>query len=285
MKAIPFRIPKSDHTSILVQKDEGKNFYDRLHYHSECQITAIVKGKGLLYTGNSMLRFSEGDILFIGASTPHLLKNSSIFFTDESPGVLSYSIFFDQLSAASSLFDLQEMKSLVKLIDSAKRGIIIKKKDSLCDKIIASLDTENEQLIFRFLDILIDIKESEKTYINIENYQVSLDEKVGERLNNIIEYTFKNMSSKIDIESVSAIANLSKSQFSRYFKKQTGKTYITFLNQIRIESACSQLLDTTIKIETICYDVGFSNVSNFNRQFKIFKGLSPKDFRKKYMIK
>jgi len=46
--------------------------------------------------------------------------------------------------------------------------------------------------------------------------------------------------------------------------------------------AARLLVDTTNSITEVCFDCGFNNLSNFNRIFKKYKGVSPKDFRENY---
>ncbi|UGU17655.1 AraC family transcriptional regulator [Sinomicrobium kalidii] len=137
-----------------------------------------------------------------------------------------------------------------------------------------------EELIISFLKILSTIRKANKRFINSSIYKFSIEEKDGHRLNNILNFTFSHLEKNIKIEDVARIANLSKSQFSRYFKLHTGKTYIEFLNELRIESACSLLLDERNTVEAICYDVGYSNLSHFNRQFKRLKGVTPSVYRR-----
>ena len=53
-----------------------------------------------------------------------------------------------------------------------------------------------------------------------------------------------------------------------------------YRNQLRVDLACQMLLtDPDVKVAEICYDVGFSNLSNFNRHFLKLKGMSPSQFR------
>jgi len=66
----------------------------------------------------------------------------------------------------------------------------------------------------------------------------------------------------------------------RYFKQRTSKTYFSFLNELRIERACKLLLENKeMSISEIAEQSGFNNISNFNRQFKKIKQISPKEFK------
>ena len=68
--------------------------------------------------------------------------------------------------------------------------------------------------------------------------------------------------------------------FSRAFKRHTGTTLVRYKNQLRVDLACQMLLtQPDAKVADICFDVGFSNLSNFNRHFLKLKGMSPSQFR------
>ncbi|MDB5765235.1 MAG: AraC family transcriptional regulator, partial [Collimonas fungivorans] len=64
------------------------------------------------------------------------------------------------------------------------------------------------------------------------------------------------------------------------FRKHTGMSFVQYVNRLRINVACELLMDGDASVTDICFQVGFNNVSNFNRQFLEQKGVSPSRFRK-----
>lgn len=283
MKAIPFKVVKDIRSSILRQTDTGPYFYDRLHYHPEFQITSIVKGNGMLYGGANTRSFSSGDVLIFGENMPHLLKNSAEYYGSSSPGVLSYSLFFRRDCFGADFFQIPEMKRLERFLSEARRGCLYRDDQMLQRKLLEIRSLSGERLVLGFLEFLSLAMERNWEYLNESVYCLSLDEKVGGRLNSILQFTFANLTEKIHITDVAAVANLSPSQFSRYFKRHTGKSYIQFLNEVRIEEACRLLSESDDTVEAICYTAGFQNVSNFNRCFKAVKGETPRAYRKRYV--
>ncbi|MCH2083108.1 MAG: AraC family transcriptional regulator [Saprospiraceae bacterium] len=281
MKPIPFKVPKSRQYSLRIQVDDGPHFYDQLHYHPEYQITAIQQGKGILYAGNGMVHFQEGDIFMIGANVPHLLKNAPVYFSETSPEVYAISLFFDEYSFGQGFFEIHELQKIKQLLADSKRVIKVTHA-TILDNLLQIQKRVAEAIIIQFLQILSDLSETSKKFINSDYYQLSIHESVGQRLNDIIRYSFEHLQETIRIEEVAEVAHLSRSQFSRYFKLHTGKTFIQFLNELRVESACNLLLHEHYTIEQICYEVGFQNLSNFNRQFRKSKGLTPSAYRKSY---
>lgn len=281
-KPIPFKIQKSKNHALLIQIDEADAFYNQLHYHPEFQITAIVRGTGVFYAGNNMSAFEPGEVLLIGSNIPHLLKNSPTLSTQKEQGVKGISLFFDEFSFGKQFFEIREMVAIKSLLRESNRVLKIsgELKKAIYHKIISTPTLHNEQLVITFLEILALINQSTKTYLNNEQYMLMLNEDEGGRLNEVLDFTFKNFNREITIEQITQIAHLSRSQFSYFFKLHTGKTYIQFLNELRIENACISLRNTTFTIEQICYEVGFKNVSNFVRQFKKIKNSTPSKYRK-----
>ena len=55
--------------------------------------------------------------------------------------------------------------------------------------------------------------------------------------------------------------------------------FVQYVNSLRIELACQHLSQAELNVTDICYEVGFNNVSNFNRQFLAAKGVPPSKFR------
>ena len=286
-KPIPFKIQKSEHHALLVQIDEGPYFYSQLHYHSEFQITTIVKGEGIFYAGNNMSAFAQKDIFVIGSNVPHLFKCSDVYYSPNSPGVKGISLFFNEFSFGKQFFEIKEMQGLQAIFQQANRIIKVNGalKEIIYNKIIAIPNIQNEQLIITFLEILSLLRQSDNTYLNSEQYNLILNNNEGGRLNDVLDYTFQHYKQQITIECIAKIAFLSRSQFSYFFKLHTGKTYIQFLNELRIENACILLKNNQYTIEQVCYEVGFKNVSNFTRQFKKVKSITPSNYRKTWLLR
>lgn len=278
MKPIFFKIPKTENSSIRIQWDEEAHFYDKLHYHPEYQITRINKGDGFFFGGSGMIKFQPGDIFFIGPNIPHLLKSSKKYYRQDSPGVSAVSIFFNYNSFGNAFFDIPEMLSIKDLLASSRR--VIKTNDEALSRLILSTAKQSSVMkIINLLQILEYFLRIKKDFLSSEILEYELKESGFKRLNEVLNYTFSHASDNIRIDEIAAQANLSRSQFSRFFKERTGKSFISFLNEVRIENACTQLLNTRESVEKISYDNGFQNISNFNRQFKKIKRITPSQFR------
>jgi AraC-like DNA-binding protein len=102
------------------------------------------------------------------------------------------------------------------------------------------------------------------------------------RLQKVHHYVIKNFHYPLQIEDVAKVASMTPHAFCKYFKKSTKKTFMTFLNELRICHAKKLLIENQVAISQICIESGFNNISNFNRQFKTGTGMTPSDFKGMY---
>ena len=76
---------------------------------------------------------------------------------------------------------------------------------------------------------------------------------------------------------------MTPSAFSRFFRKATQSTVTHYINEQRVGLACRKLLETELPILDICLDVGYETVSYFNRRFRQVKGMTPREFRERFL--
>ena len=100
------------------------------------------------------------------------------------------------------------------------------------------------------------------------------------RLDKVFQYVEKSYQDSIDLEEISKVAGFSKYHFSRFFKENTGVTFLDYLNNFKIAKAEWFLLYDKDSILDIAYKSGFNSVKTFNRVFKNLKGCAPMEYRK-----
>jgi len=95
------------------------------------------------------------------------------------------------------------------------------------------------------------------------------------------EFIEKNYDKPIKLSDVAKYVGLSKGALSRLFRKQTAKTFIEYLNEVRIEHSLDLLRKTDDLVSEVAYSCGFSNGHHFSKIFKRKRGVTPGTFRKK----
>ncbi|HJS54348.1 MAG TPA: AraC family transcriptional regulator, partial [Chitinophagaceae bacterium] len=221
------------------------------------------------------------DVFVIGSNQPHVFRNDEKFFARKSR-TIAITVFFDETTFGENFWLLQETRSLQQFLKNSSGGFRItgKKKKILAEKLVTISHNEGIDRLITFLEILKELS-GRKELQNLSKPIIQRNIKTydGNRLNRVIEFTFKEFQRAISLKEVSTLANLTPEAFCKYFKTRTRKTYISFLNEIRVNHAC-RLLTEDKSIAGICYDCGFTNLSNFNRIFKKIKQVSPGEWRK-----
>lgn len=100
------------------------------------------------------------------------------------------------------------------------------------------------------------------------------------RINRVMDYIGKNIDKAIDLSVMADIASFSPYHFHRIFTFITGETPNNFVSRIRLEKAAVLLQDRPKdSVSEIAFECGFVNIASFSRAFKIFFGVSAKEFR------
>jgi len=108
---------------------------------------------------------------------------------------------------------------------------------------------------------------------------VSYSDKDGVRISQVYKYTFDHYNEDISVDQLASIVHMTPTSFCKFFKKHTMKTYISFLNEVRIEKACQILLNNKAEnIAEAAFQVGFNNIVHFNRVFKSITSTSPRKY-------
>ncbi len=105
------------------------------------------------------------------------------------------------------------------------------------------------------------------------------ESKNAELIENILKYMHTNYNKDINLNMVSEFVYLSPSYLSKLFKDETGKNYIEYLTEIRIQKSKEMLRNPEYKIAEIAEKVKLGSVQNFIRMFKRYCGVTPGQYR------
>lgn len=284
MKILPFKIPKTSQESFRLQVDDQKYFYDYLHQHPEVQITMILESEGKLIAGDYIGTFKPGDIFLIGPNLPHVFRNDAKYYKEDGAGFArSISVFFEWKAFGEKFLSMPEMKALQEFTKVAERGIVVKdpvrnRISQLMKRLLSTSEMDRLIVLLKILNIL----SSTHAILPLASTGIynDLDELDGKKLDAVYRFTMNEYHRKIHLEEVAEVANMTVNSFCRYFKKRTRKSYIDFLTEIRIGQACKLLQQKDLTISQVCFEVGFSNLSNFNRKFREITRITPTEFRR-----
>jgi AraC-like DNA-binding protein/quercetin dioxygenase-like cupin family protein len=247
------------------------------HYHPEYEINYVEKAKGTRVVGETVCTYDEMDMVITGPNIYHSWQS-------ETGGAeLVVTIQFQKDLLPASFNNKKLLTPIKEMLERSNRGIEFSKDTILrvAPKIKNLIHQEGFQSFLSFLSILHEMAVSENQKILCSpTFSPDIDMFKSRRIRMATAYINKNYQNKIMITDVAGIIGMTNSSFCHFFKKRTHKSFVDYLNEVRIGHASVQLIETTKTISEVCYNCGFNNVSNFNRIFRSKKGLTPSEFRK-----
>ncbi|TXD46776.1 AraC family transcriptional regulator [Polaribacter sp. IC073] len=271
--------------SIFVRKNSYANFLKIWHYHPELELVTVLKSKGTRFIGDSIKKFQPKDVVLIGKNLPHMWLNDPKYFNENSTlKAAAISIHFKEDFLGNTFLQLPEIKPIVALFKKAEQGIQFKNVPKSLRQAIVTLNSETDfNKTHQFIGILHQLAlHDDFKLLASAGYVSSLKLEESKLSNKVIAYIFKNFNNDINLITVADIANMNPSAFSRSFKRVHRKTFSKYVNEIRVGFACKLLQENELNVAAVAYESGFNNLSNFNRQFKIIKKMSPSGYVKKH---
>ncbi|MCB0636817.1 MAG: helix-turn-helix domain-containing protein [Lewinella sp.] len=249
------------------------------HYHEQLELVVILRSTGTRFVGNSIEQFSEGEIVLLGKDLPHMWLNDKPYFQEGSDLVAeAIAIHFKEDFLCSSVTRVPEFKALQLLLENARQGLKFTGDNSdLVMDIKGMLDLDEFDRVLQLLKILKKLSEREATILSKNGFNESTDA-MKHKMDEVFSYIFNNFKKQITLAEVAGIVNMHPTAFSRFFKKASHKTFSRYLNEIRVGYACKLILEQRYPMADICFEAGFNNISNFNRQFKAITAQSPTEY-------
>lgn len=282
---LPFPIDSHIHYYI----EDLPHFIVPWHYHPAIEIMYITRGIGTRFVGDCIEQYEEGDVCMIGPNLPHEWRNDDAYFDKES-GLRATCIclFFKREIFDPNFIRLPEMNNIRDLIERSRRGLKFtgKSKLEITRFIRSSVNDVGVRKVTNLLTLLeLMATSTEYELLASVGFTNSVNSEDFERFNKVYKFLVKNFATSIRLEEVSTLVGLTPTAFCRYFKERIKKTFVEYLNEMRIGYSKKLLLENKMKISTISGEVGFPNLSNFISQFKKVTGMSPSQFQKQFGVK
>ena len=281
MKPLIQKLPVSEQTSFVARTYTTPLFETAWHQHDEYELILQLKGKGMCFIGNYIGDFTCGDIFLLGSNLPHEFKKEH---EDMECSVMV--IHFNEDFWGKDFWSKPESKEIKQLLDESMLAIKLNNShEAALGASIQQLEMasgfERIALLCQCL-LLISRDKNKETLSTLDTKKSSPF--ADDKINKIFEYTINHFKDPIALSTVASLVNMSVSAFCRYFKRNTKKTYVEFVNEMRVGHACHSLVNTNNTILQIGYECGFNTVANFNKQFLKVKGLQPSVYKKRFKI-
>lgn len=273
-------VPLRGTASLVVRESSATRFNYPWHAHREVELTWIGRGSGLRFVGHTIAPFHAGELCLIGSDLPHAWLSPA----GPAPGgVHSVVVQFDPARWGTTFFELKEMRAIGALLTRADRGLRFTRRTlkNAVERLRDELAPERSPL--RRLTLLLEVLAllaNDTTALPLTtspwpNRRRPPDPRIGKTLS----YLKSNYAEAVSQATVAARIGMTAPAFSRFFHRAVGKTFVGYLTELRLGEACRLLRETDLPITEVAYAVGFGNLSNFNRCFRLAHELSPRRFR------
>lgn len=260
-------------------------FSTEFHFHNECQINYIIESEGKRIIGDNVETFKSDELTLLGPDLPHVWYSDKQLSGKRKKGnhARSMTLFFNPDKLLEALSHFGPVKRIESLLKKASRGMKFSGHTKLQLKQLMMDMMEQSELtrlitFIKMLGLISTTKEFE--FLASDGYINTYQAKDNDRIDKVFKYVLNNFSDEIKLDYVAKLANMNKQAFCRYFKTRTQKTFVQFVNEVRVGHACKLITNGKNQIASLAYDCGFNSLSNFNRFFKEVKGVTPREYRK-----
>lgn len=248
-----------------------------LNYHPQWELSSVICGSGRRIIGDKEEPFSEGEIILVPPNMPHVwLFNPS--HTDGEGNIANISVFFtsetlDRLAAA-----FPELSGTIDILKSQTEAVsyVGESRERILDLLTSMREMTHLARLSGFVDLIQAIADTDDCVPAGCCKRLSRTER---RLERVRIYCRCNYARGITLDEMASHTGMNKSAFCTFMRRHTGMSLSEYVNGIRLEVAMDMLLHTDHSISTIAYDVGYSNVTYFNRVFRNRYGRTPKSVR------
>lgn len=252
------------------------------HWHSEMEVILVREGRANLHIDYDRFASQADDLIFIRPNGLH-----SIHPIKDEEHITDTLLFHLDLIGASQL-DQPGITYLQPLQNAAYK---FTSRIQPQDPGYADLRAIVEQLLVlnakrpAYYELSLKAQISQLLYLLYDHghvHQKTTDDayRKNEKIRQIVEYIHQHSSRQLTIAELAQVANYSQTHFMTFFKQQTGTSAMDFIIQHRLYQACQALKDTVKPVLTIAEEVGFTNLSNFNRQFRKYYQQTPSQYRR-----
>jgi len=271
----------TDKDCFYIVERHKSEFTWPIHIHDEYELNFIERGKGVRrVVGDSIEEIGDYELTLItGGGLEHAWEQGNC----TEPDIREITIQFSPRLLGSGLLGKNQFASIRQMFERARMGLTFSMPAIM--RVYNLLDTlaSREERMDQFLDMLKILYElsqdsGARTLASHSFSQTGYDRE-SHRVNKVKEYISRHYKEEIKLDELAALAAMSPSAFSRFFKQRTGRGPVEYIIDVRLGMAARMLVDTSASVSEICYACGFNNLSNFNRTFKARRGYTPRDFR------
>lgn len=267
--------------SYRVLRLELQAFRGARHRHRQFELTWIEQGTGLRFVGDSVQPYEPGDLVLVGPQLPHTWVSAA--GPGRAPQVATVLQWAPELLEASAWPELGAARAL---LDRAGRGLRIAEPGrtavaAALRELPGRTGLAGLALMLQVLALLVQHQDCMAPLASLSQRSGSAPSaEQDRRVGRVIEWVHRHLAQELTVEAAARLVHVSPAAFSRYFKREVGKSFTQYINDLRCSEACLRLRASDQPVARIAQECGFATMSHFNRQFSLRTGLTPRQFRR-----
>jgi len=274
--------PLKDNDCFLVFDRTKSDFNFPIHFHPEFELNYIANAKGAKrFVGDNLVEIEDRELVLVGPNLYHGWEDCS----NEKSTIHEITIQFPRDLFGEGMLEKNILKPIKEMFLHAHRGISFSQSTIkfVEDKILNLSQKRGFDSFIELQSLLYDlaISRDQKLLTNV-SFNRTNDLHHNDRVEKIYNYVRENFNKRIKLDDAANLLNMSVVSFTRLIKQRTGKSFVDFVNEIRLGYATRMLIETGKSVGEVCFECGFNNISNFNRIFKKKQGVTPSEFRNSF---
>lgn len=261
---------------------------ERWHYHPEMELSITQRGSGTRFVGDHIGPFDSLDVVLIGSNVPHFWKglHGSAGYAVQwnlPPNQSQTQGIATATGLALGLPEMEELKPLWKLSAHGVRfsGPTAEKALTLAEQMAKEEGMGRLLLLLQLFTTLARAPRREWQRLSQRPFDLSGLHAHQPAIERAIRHILDHFREPLPLSDVLKVAGMSKATYARQFRKHAGTPFSAFVNRVRLDSACRELVAGSATVGEIAFGNGFNSLSYFNRVFRSAMKCNPKDYRKR----
>ncbi|SKA48448.1 AraC-type DNA-binding protein [Enterovibrio nigricans DSM 22720] len=267
--------------------DHSKDFvHCNWHYHNEIELVIYIDphcvSAGKLIMDDYVGDITDQTAYLIGSGIPHMLTGSSIATKDKASS--SHIMWLDQDWLHTVIDSVPALSSVSDLLLRAHKGLKLSPSTArqLFTLMNGACQLKPSAQFLRVIEILLLLSEDKNAKsLTSRPYclYVAKDTPILDKLEKAQQFIAEHYNEAITVQHICRHLHMSESSVYRMFEKHFSNSCSEHLKRYRLGKASEMLIRSKTPVSVVSERVGFSNLSNFNRQFKAAKNMTPTAFR------
>jgi len=285
MKAQIEKVAQRKGFSWRYRKLEEAEKTQQWHYHDEYELVLHRH-----FTGDALISHYQGNIshnnlILIAPHIPHTF--TSHHCVSDNALCETHMLWFKPVWMASMMNNCTELRQLNSILKRSQKGLqfsenIAEKVYQIINGLADTPPIEQLSKLIQVFSCLCEEKQSDTllSYSLSGNDDLNPDNK--EKIEKLCRYIDEHYHKPITLTALSNYMNASESSIHRLFTLHFGENFSNYLKKLRLGHASDLLISSSLPVSLVAERVGYLNLSNFNRQFKDYRGITPRNYRQKF---